>query len=245
MDPKWSQQRLRLYRAQERALEQYFMKLEEDMAEVFMERHGGAKQLVVFFGAASIDTGGGWGAAAVLRAYCKPWDGKAVGVKPDGGGSIRGQGRVGPMRLHRAAHNRNAEAIKACIASGDDVNEVEAAGNTPLHAAAYEGWDEGVQLLLSLGAKVNASNNAGDTPWHTASHVGNDSTMQLLEQAGASKVQGKVLVQENIPKVSDFYQKECWAHHPLPYADYVEYKRKERDAWEEQRKRNRMIESTS
>ncbi|GFH07518.1 ANK_REP_REGION domain-containing protein [Haematococcus lacustris] len=146
----------------------------------------------------------------------QPWDGKAVGVKPDGGGSIRGQGRVGPMRLHRAAHNRNAEAIKACIASGDDVNEVEAAGNTPLHAAAYEGWDEGVQLLLSLGAK-----------------------------AGASKVQGKVLVQENIPKVSDFYQKECWAHHPLPYADYVEYKRKERDAWEEQRRRNRMIESTS
>ncbi|KAL6752336.1 ankyrin repeat-containing domain protein [Haematococcus lacustris] len=183
--------------------------------------------------------------STINASKLQPWDGKAVGVKPDGGGSIRGQGRVGPMRLHRAAHNRNAEAIKACIASGDDVNEVEAAGNTPLHAAAYEGWDEGVQLLLSLGAKVNASNNAGDTPWHTASHVGNDSTMQLLEQAGASKVQGKVLVQENIPKVSDFYQKECWAHHPLPYADYVEYKRKERDAWEEQRRRNRMIESTS
>ncbi|GFH30921.1 hypothetical protein HaLaN_29859, partial [Haematococcus lacustris] len=33
--------------------------LKEDMAEVSMERHGRAKQLVVFFGAASIGTGGG------------------------------------------------------------------------------------------------------------------------------------------------------------------------------------------
>ncbi|KAJ9525472.1 hypothetical protein QJQ45_003126 [Haematococcus lacustris] len=41
------------------------------MAEVSMERHGHAKQLVVFFGAASIGTWGGWGADAVLRACCK------------------------------------------------------------------------------------------------------------------------------------------------------------------------------
>ncbi|KAJ9528989.1 hypothetical protein QJQ45_000554 [Haematococcus lacustris] len=34
-----------------------------------MKRHGGAKQLVMFFGAAGI--GGGWGADAVLRACCK------------------------------------------------------------------------------------------------------------------------------------------------------------------------------
>ncbi|GFH14213.1 hypothetical protein HaLaN_10229, partial [Haematococcus lacustris] len=44
-------------KAQDRALEQFFKKLEEDMAEVSMERHGRAKQLVVFFGAASIGTG--------------------------------------------------------------------------------------------------------------------------------------------------------------------------------------------
>ncbi|KAJ9524984.1 hypothetical protein QJQ45_005908 [Haematococcus lacustris] len=41
------------------------------MAEVSMERHGRAKQLVVFFGAASSGTRGGWGADAVLRACCK------------------------------------------------------------------------------------------------------------------------------------------------------------------------------
>ncbi|GFH22594.1 hypothetical protein HaLaN_20083, partial [Haematococcus lacustris] len=68
LDPKWAQQRLRLYGAQDRTLEQFFKKLEEDMAEVAMKRHGRAKQLVVFFGAASIGTRGGWGADAVLRA---------------------------------------------------------------------------------------------------------------------------------------------------------------------------------
>ncbi|KAJ9532241.1 hypothetical protein QJQ45_003966 [Haematococcus lacustris] len=71
LDPKWAEQRLRLYGAQDRALEQFFKKLEEGMAEVSMERHGCAKQLVVFFGAASIGTRGGWGADAVLRACCK------------------------------------------------------------------------------------------------------------------------------------------------------------------------------
>ncbi|KAJ9523413.1 hypothetical protein QJQ45_005311 [Haematococcus lacustris] len=60
LDPKWAQQRLLLYGAQDRALEQFFKKLEEDMAEVSMRRHGQAKQLVVFFGAAGIGSKGGW-----------------------------------------------------------------------------------------------------------------------------------------------------------------------------------------
>ncbi|KAJ9525896.1 hypothetical protein QJQ45_009229 [Haematococcus lacustris] len=41
------------------------------MAELSMKRHGWAKQLVVFFGAAGLGTWGGWGAGAVLRACCK------------------------------------------------------------------------------------------------------------------------------------------------------------------------------
>ncbi|KAJ9528055.1 hypothetical protein QJQ45_005677 [Haematococcus lacustris] len=71
LDPKWERQRLRLYGAQDRALEQFSNKLEENTAELSMKRHGCAKQLVVFFGAATIGTGGGWGAGAVLRACCK------------------------------------------------------------------------------------------------------------------------------------------------------------------------------
>ncbi|KAJ9532648.1 hypothetical protein QJQ45_010722 [Haematococcus lacustris] len=59
LDPKWARQRLRLYGAQDRALEQLFKELEKDMAEVSIERHGHAKQLVVFFGTAGIGTGVG------------------------------------------------------------------------------------------------------------------------------------------------------------------------------------------
>ncbi|KAJ9505565.1 hypothetical protein QJQ45_009753 [Haematococcus lacustris] len=64
LDPKWARQRLRLYGAQDRALEQFFNKVRvgswrEQMAELSMKRHGQAKQLVVFFGAASIGTRGG------------------------------------------------------------------------------------------------------------------------------------------------------------------------------------------
>ncbi|KAJ9517333.1 hypothetical protein QJQ45_016698 [Haematococcus lacustris] len=58
LDPKWARQRLPLCGAQDRALEQFFKKLEEEMAELSMQRQGRAKQLVVFFCAATIGTRG-------------------------------------------------------------------------------------------------------------------------------------------------------------------------------------------
>eukprot|EP00873_Tetraselmis_striata_P042085 jgi/Tetstr1/462349/TSEL_007355.t1 len=149
------------------------------------------------------------------------WDGP-VGCKVDGGGNHRGQGRVGKMVVWRAVHNRDEEAIKKAVEEGNDVNEVEGAGNTPMHAAAYEGWVEGAELLLSLGAKIDASNNAGDRPWHTAAYVNNKEFMHFLEEKGATKEHGKVIVQDHVPKVKDFFEKECWSHHPKPYADYYE-----------------------
>jgi hypothetical protein len=35
----------------------------------------------------------------------------------------------------------------------------------------------------------------------------------------------------------DFYSKECWAHHPLPYADFVDFKKQERAELEAERKK--------
>ncbi|KAJ9525502.1 hypothetical protein QJQ45_003270 [Haematococcus lacustris] len=95
LDPKWTQQRLRLYGAQDQALEQFFKKLEEEMA---MKRHGRAKQLVVFFYAASIGTRGGWGADAVLRACCK------VVCRPRG--TAQRRGRVVLVDEHRTSRVR-------------------------------------------------------------------------------------------------------------------------------------------
>ncbi|KAJ9534152.1 hypothetical protein QJQ45_002146 [Haematococcus lacustris] len=71
LDPKWARQRLRLYGAQDRALEQFFKQLEKEMGELFMKRHERAKQLVVFVGVAGIGTGEGWVGDVVLRACCK------------------------------------------------------------------------------------------------------------------------------------------------------------------------------
>ena len=70
--------------------------------------------------------------------------------------------------------------IKRLVEAGENVNEVEAAGNTPLHAAAYEGWIEGIELLLSLKAKIDASNNAGDRAYHWAENMAHKDVMELL-----------------------------------------------------------------
>ncbi|GFH06246.1 hypothetical protein HaLaN_00845 [Haematococcus lacustris] len=77
-----------------------YLRLEEDMAEVSMERHGRAKQLVAFFGAAGIGTGGEWGADAVLRASCK------VVCRPRGTDQRRG--RVVLVDEHRTTRVSSA-----------------------------------------------------------------------------------------------------------------------------------------
>ncbi|KAJ9532743.1 hypothetical protein QJQ45_010833 [Haematococcus lacustris] len=77
-----------------------WLQLKEDMAEVSMKRHGRAKQLVVFFGAAGIGTAGGWGADAALRACCK------VVCRPRGTDQRRG--RVALVDEHRTSRVSSA-----------------------------------------------------------------------------------------------------------------------------------------
>lgn len=35
----------------------------------------------------------------------------------------------------------------------------------------------------------------------------------------------------------DFFSKECWAHHPKPYAEFMDWRKKEDERWESDRKR--------
>jgi len=37
--------------------------------------------------------------------------------------------------------------------------------------------------------------------------------------------------------LQDFYQKDCWAHHPMPYADFIDFKKKERADLEAEKKK--------
>ncbi|KAJ9508761.1 hypothetical protein QJQ45_028067 [Haematococcus lacustris] len=75
LHPKWAEQRMRLYSAQEKVLERYFK-----------TRWGTRKQLVVFFSNAGIGTRGGWGSKAVLQACHKvverPNSGRPAGRLP-------------------------------------------------------------------------------------------------------------------------------------------------------------------
>ncbi|GFH32578.1 hypothetical protein HaLaN_31819 [Haematococcus lacustris] len=56
LHPKWAEQKMRLYGAQEKVLERYFKKLEEEAAIESQKRWGTRKQLVVFFDNAGIST---------------------------------------------------------------------------------------------------------------------------------------------------------------------------------------------
>mmetsp|Transcript_11631 Transcript_11631/g.15819 ORF Transcript_11631/g.15819 Transcript_11631/m.15819 type:complete len:184 (-) Transcript_11631:166-717(-) len=157
-----------------------------------------------------------------------------VGVKTDGGGSMRGRGLVGQMRIHQAVNNRDKNAIIKFVEDGDDVNEVEAAGNTPLFNAAYEGWMEGAELLLQLGAKVNASNNAGDTAWHWARNMRHEELSDYLVKNGATMQQGEVIVPEHVPKVKEFYEN---SDHPLPSQEFLDWRKGQDDHYEAEKKK--------
>ncbi|KAJ9530757.1 hypothetical protein QJQ45_014915 [Haematococcus lacustris] len=101
-----------------------WLQLEEEVAEVSMERHGHAKQLVVFFGTATIGTGGGWGADAVLRACRK------VMCRPRGAGQRRG--RVVLVDEHRTSRVSSAvNGKQSCEEELDKLSATRPAGWKP------------------------------------------------------------------------------------------------------------------
>ena len=56
-------------------------------------------------------------------------------------------------------------------------------------------------------------------------------------QKGARTDQGQVIVQDHIPKVKDFFHKECFKGHPKPYADFMEWRKKEDELQEHNRQK--------
>ena len=68
------------------------------------------------------------------------------------------------MSIYRSIANRDADALAAAIASGEDVHKPAYGGNTHLHWAAERGFGEGIAMLVKEGADPNVVNDRGDSP---------------------------------------------------------------------------------
>ena len=90
------------------------------------------------------------------------------------------------------------EAAKLLVDLGNDVNAVDANGDTALHGAALRGAPEIIQLLVGHGAKIDVVNRIGWTPWIIADGVFYPNTYNreleaadLLLKLGADRTLGK------------------------------------------------------
>jgi len=88
--------------------------------------------------------------------------------------------------LIEAVKQGDAQAIRAALKTGADVNQPEGDGATALHWAAHRDSVEIVTLLLGAGAKTQVANDLGITPLHLAAANGNVATLKLLLEKRAN-----------------------------------------------------------
>jgi len=84
-----------------------------------------------------------------------------------------------------AARNADADALRALLKQGVDVNAAAGDGTTALHWASYRDDVDSADLLIRAGANVNAANDLGATALWTASLNGSAAMVRRLLQAKA------------------------------------------------------------
>ncbi|KAJ9511536.1 hypothetical protein QJQ45_029934, partial [Haematococcus lacustris] len=208
--------------------------LEEDMVEVSMERHGRAKQLVVFFGAAGIGTRGGWGADAVLRA-CRKVVCRPRGKDQDGG-------RVVLVDEHRTS--RVSSAV-----NGKQPCEEELDHEQPTRPADWKPPEgQGEHRLLCPASSQQRDQQPGS---HTASRLGARPITPLLakrskrnkaEQAakstqpteGKGKAKGKAAQTKPTPQSGRWLDRDCNAALNIQHIEESRWRPLELCWWPEQ-----------
>lgn len=89
------------------------------------------------------------------------------------------------LELSRVAYYGDANLIPSLIARGENIHEVDTAGNTPLHWAAIGGRLDSVEILIANNADVNIQNLKGKTPMHLACFFNRDKMVEAFIKAGA------------------------------------------------------------
>ena len=93
---------------------------------------------------------------------------------------------AGDSRVADAAMQSDVAAVRALIASGEDINAAQGDGMTALHWAARRGETDMVRMLLAAGANVRATTRLGNyTPLLLASEAGHAAGIEALIAAGA------------------------------------------------------------
>ena len=78
--------------------------------------------------------------------------------------------------------------VDLLLASGADVNAMNAFREMPLHLAARDGRKDVITLLLAEGADLNAKGGEGGfTPLETAVNHGREDTAEVLRQHGVAE----------------------------------------------------------
>lgn len=90
------------------------------------------------------------------------------------------------LDVFRAAEEGIIGEVEELLAGGEDVNTVDAWGNTPLYLAARGGHEELVRRLLGRGASTDMMNTRGQTALHAACERGHKGVAQMLVEGGAN-----------------------------------------------------------
>ena len=99
-------------------------------------------------------------------------------------------GAAGDSPLVKAIKAGDAQAVRALVKSGVDVNAKSGDGSTPLLWAATSSSHEIASILIAAKAAVDTPNDYGVTPLLHASGIGDAVMVDLLLKAGASPSKG-------------------------------------------------------
>lgn len=95
-------------------------------------------------------------------------------------------GSSGETALHYAARGGHAEAIKALVAGGAEINAKAEGGETALSVAAEEKKYDAAKALLDAGADPNGGPKSGAGPLGSAALNGDLGLVKLLLERGAN-----------------------------------------------------------